>query len=84
MNLRKGRSLLGTVEKCNRLALKGGRYKPFRPDVATLAKWPSDKHTALGAPPRAHFIVNYPDLLLFISSVAPWISALTEYERNPM
>ena len=83
VRLRTGPGLLGTVEKYRRPARQGGRYKPFPPDFASLAVWPCGQHAVLDAPPRAHFIGNYP-VFFSLFRVAPWISALTEYERNPM
>ena len=83
VRLRTGPGLLGTVEKYRRPARQGGRYKPFPPDFASLAVWPCGQHAVLDAPPRAHFIVNYPVFFSFFR-IPPKNSALTEYERNPM
>ena len=83
VRLRTGPGLLGTVEKYRRPARQGGRYKPFPPDFASLAVWPCGQHAVLDAPPRAHFIGNYP-VFFSLFQIPPKNSALTEYERNPM
>ena len=83
VRLRTGPGLLGTVEKYRRPARQGGRYKPFPPDFASLAVWPCGQHAVLDAPPRAHFIGNYP-VFFSLFQIPRKNSALTEYERNPM
>ena len=83
VRLRTGPGLLGTVEKYRRPARQGGRYKPFPPDFASLAVWPCGQHAVLDAPPRAHFIGDYPVFFSFFQNSCK-TSALTEYERNPM
>ena len=83
VRLRTGPGLLGTVEKYQRPARQGGRYKPFPPDFASLAVWPCGQHAVLDAPPRAHFIGDYPVFFSFFQ-IARKNSAPTEYERNPM
>ena len=66
------------VEKYQRPARQGGRYKPFLPDFASLALWPCGQHAVLDAPPRAHFIVNIlPGLFSLLSFKRPARSALS-------
>ena len=47
--------LLGTVEKYQRPARQGGRYKLFMPDFASLALWPCGQHAVLDAPTTRPF-----------------------------
>ena len=83
VRLRTGPGLLGTVEKYQRPARQGGRYKPFSREIAIWAVWAGDKNSALDGPPRAHFIGDYPVSFAFCR-IPSRTSALSEYEEDPM